>query len=87
MPKSYPLVIIGAGPGGLSAATAAASLGLDVVVLDEQPSPGGQIYRSIANAPAARSRLLGVDYQHGADLVEALIKVVLNIGPRRQFGR
>lgn len=71
MLKSYPLVIIGAGPGGLSAATAAASLGLDVVVLDEQPSPGGQIYRSIANAPAARSRLLGADYQHGADLVEA----------------
>ncbi|MEM9904026.1 MAG: FAD/NAD(P)-binding oxidoreductase [Cyanobacteria bacterium P01_D01_bin.44] len=71
MPESYQLVVIGAGPGGLCAATTAASLGMDVVVFDEQPSPGGQIYRAISNAPADRARLLGADYQHGADLVKA----------------
>ncbi|MFG6095422.1 NAD(P)/FAD-dependent oxidoreductase [Leptothoe sp. ISB3NOV94-8A] len=71
MRKSYQLVVIGAGPGGLVAATTAANLGLDVVVLDEQPSPGGQIYRAIANAPTNRATLLGADYQHGADLVAA----------------
>ena len=51
MPKTYQLVVIGAGPGGLCAAITAASLGLDVVVLDEQQSPGGQIYRGISQVP------------------------------------
>ncbi|QUY45931.1 FAD-dependent oxidoreductase (plasmid) [Acaryochloris sp. 'Moss Beach'] len=71
MPKSYQLVVIGAGPGGLCAATTAAQLGMDVVVLDEQSSPGGQIYRAITRTPADRSALLGADYQRGASLVEA----------------
>ncbi len=71
MPKLYQLVVIGAGPGGLCAATAAAKLGLEVVVLDEQQSPGGQIYRGISQIPDDRSALLGADYQHGADLVAA----------------
>ncbi|MDJ0570096.1 MAG: FAD/NAD(P)-binding oxidoreductase [Pleurocapsa sp. MO_192.B19] len=71
MPKTYQLVVIGAGPGGLCAAITAASLGLDVVVLDEQPSPGGQIYRGISQTPDDRSALLGADYQRGADLVAA----------------
>ncbi|MDJ0677331.1 MAG: FAD/NAD(P)-binding oxidoreductase [Calothrix sp. MO_167.B42] len=71
MKVNYQLVVIGAGPGGLCAATTAASLGMNVVVLDEQPSPGGQIYRAITNNPAHRSALLGADYQRGADLVKA----------------
>lgn len=71
MTKSYPLVIIGAGPAGLSAAITAAALGIDVVVLDEQPSPGGQIYRAITQAPDSRMALLGADYQRGTDLVTA----------------
>ncbi len=56
MSKSYQLAVIGAGPGGLCAATTAASLGMDVVVLDEQASPGGQIYRAVANTPPDRAR-------------------------------
>lgn len=71
MPESYPLVIIGAGPAGLCAAIAAAQLGVKALVLDEQPSPGGQVYRAIAHAPAARAELLGADYRRGAELVEA----------------
>lgn len=71
MPKSYQLVVIGAGPGGLCAATTAANLGIDVLVLDEQSSPGGQIYRAITHTPPDRAALLGADYQRGADLVEA----------------
>ncbi|PZD71153.1 Hydrogen cyanide synthase subunit HcnB [Acaryochloris thomasi RCC1774] len=70
MPK-IPLVVIGAGPGGLCAATTAARLGVPVVVLDEQPSPGGQVYRAIAQAPAERVAMLGADYQRGAELVAA----------------
>ena len=50
------LLIVGAGPAGMSAAIVAARAGLKVVVVDEQPTPGGQIWRGIeANAgrPAA----------------------------------
>ena len=44
------LVIIGAGPAGMAAARQAADAGLSVVLLDEQPGPGGQIYRDITCA-------------------------------------
>ena len=63
------LVIIGAGPAGLCAAATAARLGLDALLLDEQPAAGGQIFRGIANAPAQRADWLGKDFQRGADLV------------------
>lgn len=41
------LAIIGAGPAGLAAAVRARGLGLGVTLLDEQPAPGGQIWRAI----------------------------------------
>ncbi|WP_179957538.1 FAD-dependent oxidoreductase [Exilibacterium tricleocarpae] len=39
------LAIVGAGPAGLAAAEVAVAQGIDVVVVDEQLRPGGQIYR------------------------------------------
>ncbi|NIB40299.1 FAD-dependent oxidoreductase [Pseudomaricurvus alkylphenolicus] len=39
------LVIVGAGPAGLAAAEIASVHGLNVIVLDEQTKPGGQIFR------------------------------------------
>lgn len=72
MSKPAQLAVIGAGPAGLSAATLAAELGLKVVLIDEQSSPGGQIYRAIAEAPAERVRLLGPDYRRGRALLDAL---------------
>lgn len=39
------LLIIGAGPAGMSAAVAAASSGARIVLLDDNPLPGGQIWR------------------------------------------
>ncbi|MCQ4158594.1 FAD-dependent oxidoreductase, partial [Roseomonas sp. GC11] len=48
----FDLAILGAGPAGLSAALEAAGLGLSVVVLDEQPAPGGQIFRNVERAAA-----------------------------------
>ena len=40
---SYDLLIVGAGPAGLSAAAAAAEHGLSVAVVDEFPQPGGRM--------------------------------------------
>jgi thioredoxin reductase/bacterioferritin-associated ferredoxin len=64
------IIIIGAGPAGLSAAVAASGYGLDVLVLDEQPSLGGQIYRNIKRASDHTLAILGPDYGRGLALVE-----------------
>ena len=41
------LIIVGAGPAGLSAAIEAAEKGLEVVVFDENAKPGGQLFKQI----------------------------------------
>lgn len=45
--KRYDLIVIGAGPSGLSAAIEAARCGLNVVVFDENEKPGGQLFKQI----------------------------------------
>jgi len=64
------LAIIGAGPAGIAAAVLAAELGLDAVLVDEQESPGGQIYRAIERAEPDTP--LGPDYLAGRPLAAAL---------------
>ena len=64
------LAIVGAGPAGMAAAVLAGELGLDTVLLDEQNSPGGQIYRAIERA--APDTPLGPDYLAGRPLAAAL---------------
>lgn len=41
--QRYELIVIGAGPAGLSAAIQAAEKGMRVVVFDENARPGGQL--------------------------------------------
>ena len=53
MSQSVDACVVGAGPAGLAAAARLAEHGLAVVLLDEQPRPGGQYYRQIAPAVAA----------------------------------
>src|SRR5436305_1310746 len=40
------VLVIGAGPAGIAAATAASENGSKVVLLDDNAAPGGQIWRS-----------------------------------------
>jgi D-hydroxyproline dehydrogenase subunit alpha len=47
------VVVVGAGPAGLAAACRAAEAGASVVLLDEAPAPGGQVWRRPAGADAA----------------------------------
>lgn len=67
----FDLLIIGAGPAGLSAAVLADELGLSVLLLDEQGEPGGQIYQAIESVDPKIAALLGADYRRGAALAEA----------------
>jgi len=52
MMGEFDLLIIGAGPAGMSAAVAGAGMGLRVAVVDEQPAVGGQVFRAIESAGA-----------------------------------
>jgi NADPH-dependent 2,4-dienoyl-CoA reductase/sulfur reductase-like enzyme len=62
--------IIGAGPAGMAAAILAAELGLETVLIDEQASPGGQIYKGVERLRP--SSPLGPDYSVGRSLAAAL---------------
>mgnify|MGYP000196447781 FL=1 len=62
--KRYDLVVIGAGPAGLSAAIEAASKGLDTIVFDENARPGGQLFKQIHKffgSKEHKARIRGVD--------------------------
>ena len=59
------VIVIGAGPAGLSAAACLGEMGLNVLTLDEQSRPGGQIYRNIEEAPRENLHVLGESYTKG----------------------
>lgn len=78
---TFDLCVIGAGPAGMAAASEAATLGLDVLVLDEAPRPGGQIWRDVAQATTERLAILGADYAQGADLVRSFADSAVDYRP------
>ncbi len=94
LPGGCDVLVVGAGPAGLAAATEAASLGLAVVLVDENPAPGGQIYRAVDASPMSGA-VLGPDYTHGRDLTAAFARsgaaylpgaVTWSLSPDREVG-
>jgi len=82
MSSAVDLVVIGAGPAGLTAAVTAAASGLSVMVLDEQPAPGGQIYRNIESVDRkAFGAILGPEYFAGGDLAETFREAEIDYRP------
>ena len=73
MKKNWSLVIIGAGPAGMSAAIEARKHGLDVLVLDRQSAPGGLIFHSAGKAAQNKLSALGADYARGQKLVQEFL--------------
>jgi thioredoxin reductase len=69
----YDVAVVGAGPAGLAAAALCARAGLTCVLFDDQPNPGGQIYRGVTNSPFDRGTVLGGDYWRGESLVGAAL--------------
>jgi len=69
--EQVPVAIIGGGPAGLSAAIAAAKMGTQVLVIDENLSAGGQIYRQLPSSYRVMDApVLGVDYADGQTLLQ-----------------
>ncbi len=59
--RACDVLVVGAGPAGLSAALTASRAGADVIVLDERDAPGGQYHKRLApshadSAPDAQFR-------------------------------
>ncbi len=65
----FDLIIVGAGPAGLSAALTAAEHGLRVVVVDEQHEVGGQIFRQPPRTFSAPPSSAFKSYAFGAPLL------------------
>jgi NADPH-dependent 2,4-dienoyl-CoA reductase/sulfur reductase-like enzyme len=81
MAEHVPLLIVGGGPAGLAAADTALAHGEAVTLLDEQPGPGGQIYRNIAEADEGQRKILGPDYVQGESLLAVLERDGLDYRP------
>lgn len=62
------LLIVGSGPAGMAAAIEARRHGLSVSVVDDQPLPGGQIWRSVETA-GRRDDILGPSFVEGRAIV------------------
>ncbi|MBZ6076788.1 NAD(P)/FAD-dependent oxidoreductase [Microvirga sp. WGZ8] len=77
----YDVVVIGAGPSGLRAATTASEFGAQVLLVDENQTPGGQIYRSVLRAQEADRRRLGEDYWRGRAIAEAFLRSDAHYSP------
>ncbi|MVA73130.1 FAD-dependent oxidoreductase [Agrobacterium vitis] len=70
MQPDFDIIIIGAGPAGMAAAIEAKAHGASVCILDEQPTPGGQIYRNVMKASPQQDKILGADYRAGRSLAK-----------------
>lgn len=59
MTEHFDILVVGAGPAGIAAAVSAAGAGKRVALVDDNPAPGGQIWRGGSSQPAAARRWLG----------------------------
>ena len=81
-PKEFDVMVIGGGPGGLSAAFWCAELGLKAVLFDKDPEFGGQLlwtFNSITN-------YLGVKSISGQALRDDFLRTIANTDVTRVAG-
>lgn len=81
--ERYNLIVVGAGPAGLSAAIEAAGRGMSVIVFDENHRPGGQLFKQIhkffgSKEHKAKIRGFKIGEQLLKEASDAGVKVQLN---------
>jgi NADPH-dependent 2,4-dienoyl-CoA reductase/sulfur reductase-like enzyme len=82
MQQQWDVLVIGAGPAGLNAASAAAENGLEVLLIDEQELPGGQIYRSVSAGNSQEHFLQAEDRQDGLRIIKRFNASGANYRPK-----
>ena len=73
------LLVVGAGPAGMSAAVEAARHAVRPLVIDNRPEPGGNIFASLGSNRRHRPdrmKIFGRDYAKGAELLDAFLNAV-----------
>ncbi|SCZ74220.1 NADPH-dependent 2,4-dienoyl-CoA reductase, sulfur reductase [Epibacterium ulvae] len=73
------LLIVGAGPAGMSAAIEAVKYGIHPIVVDNRPEPGGNIYAFLGSNKRKhpeRIKIFGPDYAKGGALIDAFLTSV-----------
>ncbi len=70
------VLVVGGGPGGMSAAIAAAEQGHRVVLHEQGPTLGGQLH--LAGAPPGRGEFLGLATDLHQQLIDLKVEIVLN---------
>ena len=69
MTDRFDVVIVGLGPAGLAAAAELARLNINVAAVDENPEPGGQVYRRpLPGFKVTDERFLGRKFKQGRRL-------------------
>jgi len=81
MQHQWDLIVIGGGPSGLNAASTAAENGLEVMLIDEQKTPGGQIYRKLSVVTAENRFLQADDRKTGLDIINRFFKSGAHYAP------
>lgn len=78
------LLVVGAGPAGMAAATVAAENGASVTLIDNRAEPGGNIYASLNTTRQLRPEIwkaLGSSYREGAEIVDRFLSSPVNYLP------
>lgn len=76
------VLVLGGGPAGMSAALWCAELGLDTILVEKDPAPGGQlrqIYNPVEN-------YLGLRVENGAEMLSAFMRSIDRANFTRVFG-
>lgn len=78
--ERYEVIIVGAGPSGLSAAIEAAKRGLKVVVFDENEKPGGQLFKQIHKFFGSKEHHAKIrGFKIGQELLEEASKLGVDV--------
>ena len=82
-PQSFDIVVVGAGPAGLAAMRAAVRGGCSVALIDDNPRPGGQIWRNSPGFAAPRKASPWLDEVRSSQ-VRYLpgTRIVASLGPK-----
>lgn len=81
--KQVDILIVGAGPAGLCAGIAAAQAGAKVMIVDENLSPGGQLFKQIHKFFGSREHNAGV---RGFDIGKRLLEQTRELGVDVRLG-